>query len=161
MDVTQRQNRNGHGEQQAVSKVAACVWRQWQFLEVSPLVFRCLPHQWHIQKYTHIPNLCPTVYILTVTLFAPFHLVITLVAHAHLLILCGSQWVPVPYAVLNFTGMVQMLWSRDSWHLKRSFIWVGLDWQVGCLHHHYLLSWQSMCHPHILPAVILCIIREH
>lgn len=119
------------------------------------------PHQCHVRKYTLVPNLSSTICILIVTSLVPLHLIITLKSHAQLLILCGSHQVPVSYVVFNFPVMVQVLLSRDTWHLKRSFVWEGLDWQGRCLHHYYLLFWQSMCHPHILLTVILCIIREH
>lgn len=49
------------------------------------------PLQRHIQKYTLVPNLYSTIYILTVISLAPFHLIITLEVHAQLLILCGSH----------------------------------------------------------------------
>lgn len=129
----------------------------WKFLHQ----YSWWPHLCCITKYPLVPNLCSTVCILTVTSLAPFHLIITLEARAQSLILCGSHQVPLSYAIFNFTGMVQMLLSRDIGHLKRSFVWEGPGWQVRCLHHYYLLFWQSMCHPHILPTVILCIIREH
>lgn len=119
------------------------------------------PHQCHITKYTIVPNLSSTICILTVTSLAPFHLIITLESHAQLLILWGSHQFPVSYAIFNFPWMAQILLSGDTWHLKWSFVWEGLDWQVRCLHHYYLLFWQSMCHSRILPTVILCIIREH